>query len=219
MPRHTFVFPNEIKRRVAQHVRSAIVHTDIQRFSQEPAYVAALLAKLDGFQYEDEHGHVRFTATVFDAIAPNSSERLFGADCAITAQIRGPGVEIVKVIPFQAKKGEIARMGTRESKRLRQQLRMMKEIMRIRSPKILEIVEHGGNAVPRVVSGNKYLSGGSYLQMSLADYFVARVLTTLDGDTRPRIVEAFQDSRLSQLRVEAAVNDERRVRIPGQRGR
>jgi hypothetical protein len=40
---------------------------------------------------------------------------------------------------------------------------------------------------------------------ALPDYFVRRLLTTLDGDTRPRFVAAVQESRLKQLRVLASI--------------
>jgi hypothetical protein len=37
--------------------------------------------------------------------------------------------------------------------------------------------------------------------VSLPDYFVRRVLTTLDGDTRPEFVNGVHEISLRQLRV------------------
>jgi len=55
--------------------------------------------------------------------------------------------------------------------------------------------------VPSVVSGNAIVAGNEYKNTPLGDYFVRRVLTTLDGDTRDDFVDLVKDSSLPQLRV------------------
>ncbi|HEV7472496.1 MAG TPA: hypothetical protein VGN90_00510 [Pyrinomonadaceae bacterium] len=72
-----------------------------------------------------------------------------------------------------------------------------------RSPKVMEIVEVGRIRQPRIISGTHVLVDHDYVSETFGDYMVRRVLTTLDGDTRPGFVDGVQDSSLSQLRVRA----------------
>ncbi len=62
-----------------------------------------------------------------------------------------------------------------------------------------------GQREPEVVSGVRIVEGLPSKPMSLPDYFVRRVLTTLDGDTRPDFVAGVQESSLKQLQVIARV--------------
>ena len=64
-----------------------------------------------------------------------------------------------------------------------------------------------------MLSGTRVLAGKASRGLPLADYVVARITTTLDGDTRRTFVDAVQDSRLTQLRVHAEMRGPR-VLVP-----
>jgi len=70
-----------------------------------------------------------------------------------------------------------------------------------RSPKVILIREIDGRRGPEVASGVRIVEGLPTAPISLEDYFVRRILTTLDGDARPDFVDAVQESSLKQLRV------------------
>ncbi|TOL41911.1 hypothetical protein CGH98_23975, partial [Vibrio parahaemolyticus] len=54
------------------------------RYQQEPAYVDALIGRLDGTLYlGDDQGFIRFKPTVVTDRGPASAESLYGADFAI----------------------------------------------------------------------------------------------------------------------------------------
>jgi len=62
------------------------------------------------------------------------------------------------------------------------------------APKVMEIPESHGKRFPAMISGNKIFNGEIYRSMPLPDYFVARIMTTLDGCTDPGVVTRVQDS-------------------------
>ena len=72
-----------------------------------------------------------------------------------------------------------------------------------RAPKVLLVREIDGRRAPEVASGLRIVEGKETSPVSLPDYFVRRVLTTLDGDTRPKFVEGVQESSLRRLHVSA----------------
>ena len=74
-----------------------------------------------------------------------------------------------------------------------------------RSPKVLLFRESDGRRVPEVVSGVRLVERLPFKPVALPDYFVRRVLTTFDGDTRPEFVTAVQESSLQKLRVLARI--------------
>lgn len=201
MPRHTFRFPEEVRNAVKQYVDSKVRGVDPRRFNQEPQYCVALVHSLIGTVYEGTAGFVQFETTSFDDRGPNSAEHLFGADFAVTATISNKRDRLRKAILVQAKLGTIEEMAPSDLADLKEQIQKMRKVTR--SPKVLEIVEVGGARQPRVISGNHILNDREYASVALGDYIVRRVLTTLDGETRPRVVDAVQDSSLMQLRVKA----------------
>ena len=103
----------------------------------------------------------------------------------------------------QAKLGSIDRLSKREADFLRNQLRKMKVLTP--APKIMQISEANGRRTPAMVSGTRVLNDEPYVPMNLPDYFAARVLTTLDGCTKLRIVEAVQDSSLKRVNMVADI--------------
>ena len=203
MPKHGFRVPAEVAAAVRAHVRQAIAGVNPARYRQEASYTVALLNRLEGTAYEGVHGSVVFTSTVFDDRGPNSAESIFGADHAITATI-SRGEQIVnKVILVQAKRGLLEDMTNSETNFLKGQIRKMQGL--VPAPKVMQIPETQSplRRLPQMVSGNNVLNDLPYRPMDLEDYFVTRVITTLDGCTDPIVVEAVQDSTLSQIRVSA----------------
>jgi hypothetical protein len=197
MPKHGFRFNDEVKDAVRRHVRHAIESVDPRRYNQEGAYVPALVRQLEGTAYEGRHGSVVFQGTVYDDRGRNSAERRLGADLAITAIVSSGERTIRKVILVQAKLGELEDLNNREFTRLNEQIEKMKRL--VGAPKVMQIPESSNRRHPQIVSGNKVLSGGTYRPTDLEEYFVARVMTTLDGCTDQQIVEVAQSSSFANL--------------------
>lgn len=199
MPRHVFSFPIDVRNAVRSYVNNRVQNINPRRYRQEPDYVPVLVHSLEGIAYEGNHGSVEFKGTVFDSLGRGSAENRSGADFAITANISDGVTNISKAIIFQAKLGELDSLSPNELKRLEEQIEKMKRLTR--APKVLEISNEGDSRVPSVVSGNAIVAGNEYKNTPLGDYFVRRVLTTLDGDTRDDFVDLVKDSSLPQLRV------------------
>jgi hypothetical protein len=160
--------------------------------------VAALAQSLTGVAYEGPLGTVRFDATVVDDRGSGAAEKWSGADLAITAEISDGETVVTKAILFQAKRGHIDELPQRERENLRASIEKMRRLTR--SPKVLELGDDTDRR-PAVLSANGILSGGSPQPYDLPDYFVRRVLTTFDGDTRPEFVEGVQESGLTNLKL------------------
>ncbi|MCI0489271.1 MAG: hypothetical protein L0229_21980 [Blastocatellia bacterium] len=203
LPRHTFSFPEEIRNAVKQYTKSRIERLDPRRYTQEPQYYVALIHDLEGVPYEGAYGFVRFEATAFNDRAPNSSESILGADFAITATISDGNLTVRKAILFQAKRGAIEKMIPSKIEGLKDDIKKMKRWTR--SPKVMEILDENGTRQPRIISGNYLIADRKYTSLNLGDYFVRRVLTTFDGDTREFFVDEVQDSSLIKLRIRAGL--------------
>ena len=199
MPKHAFKFPRAVVKAVRAHVENAILNVPPDRFRQEATYTAALASQLRGTAYEGEHGSVVFESTVVDDRGPGSAESEFGADMAITATVTDGRTSVRKAILIQAKLGHIDELSPSERRDLEGQISDMRKL--VDAPKVMEIPEFAGERHPSVISGNRILEGGSYLSISLPDYFVARVTTTLDGATDPRIVDVVQESSLPRAHL------------------
>ena len=199
--RHAFSFPVEVRHAVRAFVEDAVLKVSGIRFLQEPAYIAALMGRLVGIAYDGPYGFVELKPTVVDS---QVTEPWFGADFAITADIRSRETAILKAIVAQAKRGALTDLSTSARERLIKQVHLMRDYTR--SPKVMLIPQSGGMRRPVMVSGVRLLGGQKTKPVGLADYFVRRVLPTLDGDTRPGFVEAVQESRLTQLRVRARLD-------------
>jgi hypothetical protein len=201
LPRHTFRFPHDVRESVKRYVASRVAAVDPRRFRQEPPYCSALALSLTGVAYEGSEGFVRFDATNIDDRGRDSAEFFSGADLAITATISNNMDQIDKAILIQAKLGRVGELTPTRLVDLKEQVRKMKRLTP--SPKVMEIVEIGKLRQPRILSGTNLLDNHSYVSEAFGDYMVRRVLTTLDGNTKPGFVAAVQDSSLAQLRVTA----------------
>jgi hypothetical protein len=199
--RHAFSFPAHIREAVRAHVRRAIEELNPRRFVQEPAYTAALLARLEGTPYNGEDGSVVITATNVNSVGPGAAEHWSGADFAITATISKGDLSIRKAILGQAKLGGLTDLSARERGRMVGQIIDMRHLTH--SPKVMLIHEIGDRREPVMASGTLIAKNIDTQELSLPDYFVRRILTTLDGDTRPFFVDGVEESSLQQLRVYA----------------
>jgi hypothetical protein len=161
------------------------------------------LARLEGVAYEGSDGLVVFKPTIVNANVRDSAESWSGADFAITADIRKGDVSVSKAILAQAKRGGLDQLPPPERDRLAKQIYDMRQYTR--SPKVLLFREFDGRRVPEVVSGVRLVEHLPFKPISLPSYFVTRVLTTFDGDTRPKFVDAVQESSLQKLRVLARI--------------
>jgi hypothetical protein len=197
--RHAFRFPSHVRSAVRDYIHRVVTEVEPGRFRQEPAYVIALLSRLQGVAYEGPDGFVKIGATSIDSVARGAAESWSGADMAITAEIQTGDLSITKAILAQAKLGGLEDIGSRERERLIGQIRNMRRFTR--SPKVLFVREIDGRREPQIVSGTRLVQGPEPLPVSLPDYFVRRVLTTLDGDTRPNFVTAVQESSLRRLHL------------------
>jgi hypothetical protein len=201
MPRHTFPIPEDVRVAVRAHVSEAVASVDPRRFNQEANYVAALARAIEGVAYDGPNGKVSFTSTVFDDRGPKSAESRIGADIAITAEIVRGTTRVRKAILVQAKLGRVADLPANDRNRLRGQVQRMRS--HTRSPKVMEIPEANGIRDPRVLSGRRLLGDGVRRSVPLPGYITSRVLTTLDGDTRPDFVDAVQESSATRIHVMA----------------
>jgi hypothetical protein len=199
--RHAFRFPNHIKDAVRAYVRRAVLSISAQRFRQEPAYTAALIHALEGDAYNERDGLVSLRSTNIDSIGPGAAEGWSGADFAITATIRDARRSIEKAILVQAKLDDLDDLTVAEHARLIGQVRDMRNLTR--APKVMVAPLVNGIREPRMHSGNRIVEGARPRGQSLADYVVARIIPTFDGDTRPKFVAAVQEGTLAKLRVHA----------------
>lgn len=183
MPRHTFKFPKHIRDEVQRYVELRIQSLEVSRFRQEHNYTAALVTGLHGTAYDRSDGVVKFRATTIDDRGRGSAESIYGPDMAFTADISGPGGAISKAILIQVKLGLISELSPAGMAELREQIRKMRA--KTRSPKVMELPLQLNTRDPRIISGNRISDDEPYRSVPLSKYITSRVLTTLDGDTRP----------------------------------
>jgi hypothetical protein len=203
MPRHALRFPPDVAAAVRAHVRSAVAAVDPARYKQEAPYTSALANRLEGVAYKGPSGEVIFKSTIVDDRGRNAAESRYGADLALTATVSDGSQSIEKVILVQAKLGDVACLDRNGEASLREQIEKMR--MLVDAPKVMQIPERDGQRIPQMISGKRLLDGGEYSPMDLDDYFVARVLTTLDGCTKQSVVQQVQDSSLPRVGVKATM--------------
>jgi hypothetical protein len=187
-----------LKNIIRTHIAKAVSRVDVSRYSQEPAYVNAVLARIDGLVYEGAYGHVELKSTVVNDRGPNSAESKYGADFAITAIIESAGTEVEKAIIGQAKKGRIEELNRQESERLQKQVAKMAS--HTNQYVILEVPELYGNS-PRIRLPYQIRPDQYKYPMSLEDYISSQLVQCLHGDRRGEFVSAVQDSSLSRLSI------------------
>jgi hypothetical protein len=112
--RHAFRFPEHIRKAVKIHIEEAISGTDMKSYLQEPAYTTALAKSMEGTVYEQKDGYVKIESTIVTDRGPDSAEKRFGADLAITAKISDGNNRIRKAILVQSKLGGIDELSIKD---------------------------------------------------------------------------------------------------------
>ena len=196
---HAFRFPEHIRRALKNHIEKAVSEIDMNRCSQEAAYTTVLATKLEGVAYEQDDGYVKIESTIVSDRGPHSAEKRSGADLAITAEISDKDKSVKKAILVQSKLGSISELSPNRRSELKDQVKKMKRYTK--SAKVMEIPIENKQRRPKVVSARKFSKDEAYKSYELSDYFTGRILTTFDGDTRPKFVDGVQDSRLTKLHL------------------
>lgn len=197
--RHAFSFPEHIRRALKNHIEKAVSGIAMERYHQEAAYTTALAKSLEGIVYDGKDGYVKIESTIFSDRGPHSAEKRSGADLAITAEISDKHKSVKKAILVQSKLGSICELSPNRTSELKDQVQKMKRYTK--SAKVMEIPVENEQRCPKIVSARKFSKGEAYKSFELGDYFVRRILPTLDGDTRPKFVDGVQDSRLTRLNL------------------
>ncbi len=185
-----------IKNIIKAHVAEAVSRVDPARYRQEPAYVNAVLGRLDGLVYKGASGEIEIKSTVVDDRGPASAESKYGADFAITAVISSGKSKVEKAIIGQAKRGRIEELSAKESERLLSQVDKMRR--HTDQSVVLEVPELLGSS-PRIRLPYLHNDGKFKAPVLLEDYITAQLIACLHGDRRKNFVDAVQDSTLSRL--------------------
>jgi hypothetical protein len=114
--------PPSAMRAVTRHISKVVARLDPERYHQEPAYVAALLGRLDEVVDRGRDLTIEFKSTVVDDRGRQSAESVWGADFGITALIQTPDRSIAKGAIGQAKRGNIGSLVGDERERFRTQV-------------------------------------------------------------------------------------------------
>jgi hypothetical protein len=194
-----------------RHVASAIERLDPQRYWQEPAYVAALLARLDGIVYSGPAGRIELQSTIVADRGPHSAESRWGADFAIIGIFDSSRGHVEKGVLGQAKKGSLLELSSDASGSFLRQCQKMSEATdsivglevpsRLSAPVLIREIDAG-----RLKSDEPAISGdprpvGIGVGNDFAGYLADRFLTCFHGDRRPSLVDNIRDSSLSHLTV------------------
>jgi len=173
---------------------------EIDRFSQEPSYTSAILSKLHGIEIASKSGeYIKLEATDIADRGQGSAEYRYGADLAITATVSDGTKKVRKAILFQVKAAPIGSLPNSTLKGLKQQIRKMKRV--VNAPKVAGIRKIDGWGMFEISSGNRIVEDQNFTKFDFPEYFNQRVITTLDGETDERIVNAVQESSLRKLDV------------------
>ena len=218
--------PAPAARALARHVSRAVERLDPARYQQEPAYVAALFARLDAVVYRGPNFTLELKSTVVCDRGPNSAESTWGADFGIVASITAKDEVVEKAVLGQAKHGSLVRLTPVEAEQFREQLVKMAVVTKATIgfevptaagvPPTVRIVEipalFGGVVVQSSfrryedsfrakTSGEPPALLGPALP--LGRYLYAEVLRCLHGDSDERLIKRLAHSSLATLRVEA----------------
>ncbi|GGW41113.1 hypothetical protein [Vreelandella hamiltonii] len=165
----------EIEEKVKSYFKNACSRLDRVRYSQESAYVDALIGRLDGIlDFGDGNGSIVFKPTIVADRGPGSAENLYGADFAIVFESENVDKPINKAILSQAKNGNVQQLAKAESTRLGEQCEKMARFTD--SYIVLEAPKDDG-AVPTVRIGTPINKSWENIQMGLDDYFLELVLS------------------------------------------
>ena len=201
-----------VRNAVRRHVARAVSRLEPTRYSQEPAYVAALLARLDGVVYQGRYGRVEIQSTIVADHGPNPAEFVWGCDVALVAFLRDPHERVEKAVLAQAKKASIPELTGKERERFLGQCEKMNSatnsILGLEVPRQLgddvlvrEIIVEEPKVRRLIIEGKRLPLPTTHIggPQPLADYLVHRLLQCEQGDRNPDFVGNVADSKLSHL--------------------
>lgn len=204
-----------VRNAVRQYVAKAIERLDPARYYQEPAYVAALLARLDGVVYQGRYGRVEIRSTIVADRGPNSAEYRWGCDFAMVALLGDARERVEKAVLAQAKKASIPDLTGKERDDFLAQCKKMSnatnstlalEVPRSSSDGVLiREITLEERKIRRIIIDGKFppLLTQIGRPQPLADYIVDRVLPCEHGDRNPDFVGKVNDSKLTHLAIMA----------------
>lgn len=196
-------WPDEMKAALRAHVETALERLDPDRYAQEPAYVAALLARLDGVVYEGSGCYLEIISTIVADRGPNSAESRWGADFAVIASVIVDGKRTRKAVLGQAKKADVENT-VGESRPPRLQAQCEKMLSATSSAIVLRTPDMFGEQ-PRIeVLATQDEPGHSSIE--LADYLTDFLLACRHGDRRGSFIRGVSESHLSKLLIVARDN-------------
>lgn len=187
-----------VREAMREHVRRAVERLDPSRYSQEPAYVAALVARLDGIVYDDRDARVEIIGTVVADRGRGSAEARSGADFAFTATLVQEERKTKKAVLGQAKRGPSEHLTSFEQDRLGKQCGKM--LRSTAAAVVLNVPVHFGEWPLVRLLDQKGNYGPAF---ELADYLADFLLTCRHGDTRGDFVRSVMSSNLTGLHIMA----------------
>ena len=190
----------EIENAVKSYIKKAFSGLDPMSFSQEPAYIAALMGRLSGTAWEGENGaSVVFKTTVVDDRGPRSAEGKYGADFAVTLESNSSNGPVLKAILGQGKKGEINKLSSSEQARLAEQCKKMSK--RTSQYIVMETPRSSGSEPMIAISSKNKNALYSTKRITLSEYIVKHFIACKHGDHRPDFVSAVKHSNLNILDI------------------
>lgn len=190
----------EVRKRVKEYFHNACSRLNRARYTQESAYVDALIGRLDGvLDLGDEDGSIEFSPTIVADRGPGCAENLYGADFAIEFQSENVDEPIHKAILSQAKNGCVDKMPKAEVIRLGKQCEKMARFTN--SYIVLEAPDDDG-VMPTVRIGTPKSNSWGEIRVGLDDYFLDLVLSCEHGDRRPSFLKGVASSNLKGLTID-----------------
>jgi hypothetical protein len=179
------------------------------KFVHEDQFVAALVRALNDIECISDKGHIKVSGATFTFRGKKSAEYQTGADFSVTADIRqGKEHPTRKTILFQAKKGQVLKFTGRKREDLEKNCKDMLRVQR--GPKILEIIDRQDGARElRVMSAHGFMQGLHVQRPEFSEYFIRKIITTIDGDRNPVLYENAQSGNFKyNVHLEAVSNSE-----------
>lgn len=220
-----------LKTAVRHHVIRAVERLDPQRYRQEPAYVAALFARLDAVVLDRPEARVEFRSTIVEDHGPNSAESIWGADFGVIASLTQPNLQLHKAVIGQAKRESLISLPQSKSQQFREQVAKMWDLTHatvgLEVPKIagemplIRIVEattiYGDTWVAqsmlaprqsfeqaiRPLAPDQGPTALIWAAISLDDYLCDQIVGCLHGDRAESLVHALANSNLTTLHINA----------------
>lgn len=189
---------DDLLTKVHQHIKFA-AKLDVDRYEQEPAYVAAFLGRLQGeINLGSENGMIEFQLTIVNDRGPGCAENIYGADFCVTFKSTGGLEDVSKALIAQAKKGCADNLsGAERDKLIGQCIKMQSRTDHYLVFEVPEI----SNGIPTVRIGRQDTIVWSDDRIPIDEYIVDYLIGCSHGDRRQNFINAVQRSDLTGLSV------------------